>query len=35
LSKERNSIVALSVSTSASRSSTPTLSPTFLCQALI
>src|SRR5579859_4472727 len=33
LSKERNSIVALSVSTSASRSSTAMGSPSFLCQA--
>src|SRR5262249_31314334 len=31
LSKERYSIVALSVSTSASRSSTSTASPSFLC----
>ena len=33
MSKARNSIVALSVSTSASRSSTPIASPSFLCQA--
>jgi len=32
LVEERNSIVALSVSTSASRSSTPIASPSFLCQ---
>src|SRR5262249_11943307 len=35
LSKERYSIVALSVSTSARRSSMATLSPSFLCQTLI
>src|SRR5262249_27745407 len=35
LSNDRYSIVALSVSTSARRSSIPTASPSFLCQTLI